>query len=481
MSYESTTIFTTNSASSAADVKKAWLVIGVWVTFLAFCLLIRGGRLLIPLFPLGSVAVGLYLYFRAPIFYIGYTWWLFFAGSLVRRIIDQQSGYVTPGRWGTTALLVASISLISLIQYLPKAYRSGGIPYLLSLLSVTYGCMVGFVTGRLNLRFIIGAMGWVIPIVFSFHLFVNWHYYPKYRRILQHTFVWGVLFMGCYGIYQYCVAPEWDRFYLNNIGATSFGKPFPFEIRVFGTQNSPQDFGGIMMAGLILLLSGKGILRVPASGAGYVAFLLSAARSAWLGWAGAVLAFLPSLKLKFQVRLFLTIILIAVMVVPLANMEPFSEPIQQRIESISEGESDVSYQDRTQGYQILLDFALTEFIGSGIGGRLNRQIPVTTIGGADSGILPLMFTLGWCGALPYLVGISLMIFRLWTTKESRQDSFSNASRAIVMGSLSQIWLNNIFFGEMAMVLWGFLGIGMAASHYYSYQKDFYPKKSQFQK
>ncbi len=447
------------------------MIIGIWGLFLALCLLIRGGRFLIPLFPLGSVAVGLFLYFRTPVLYVEYTWWFYFVGSLIRRIIDQQSGYVTPGRWGTTALLVASISLITLIRRLPKAYHQDGVPFILSLLGVTYGCLVGVVTGRLSLQFAIGAMGWVIPPVFGFHLFANWRNYPQYRRTIQRVFVWGALVMGGYGIFQYCAAPEWDRFYLNNLTATSFGNPFPFEIRVFSTQNSPQDFGVVMMASLILLLGGQGIARFPASGAGYVAFLLSAARSAWLGWAAAFLAFLPSLKLKFQIRLVLTIVLIVVMVLPLANMEPFAEPIQQRLESFSEAESDVSFQDRSQGYQALLDIALTEFVGSGIGGRLSRRLPVTTIGGADSGILPLLFTLGWFGTLPYVAGIFLMLFRLWMTKESRQDSFSSASRAIVMGCLAQVWLNNIFAGEMAMVLWGFLGIGMMASQYYAHQRQ----------
>ena len=277
--------------------------------------------------------------------------------------------------------------------------------------------------------------------------------------------------MGGYGIFQYCVAPEWDQFYLNKLSVSSFGKPFPFEIRVFGTQNSPQDFANTMMAGLILILSSNEQLRFAASGIGYIAFLLTAARSAWLGWIAGLLAFLPSLSLKFQMRLVLTLLLMALLVVPLANIEPFATPIQQRLESLSETTSgdDFSLQERQQGYDDLLAIALTEVVGSGIGGR-GRALPASAIGGSDSGILPLLFTLGWFGALPYLMGIGLIVYSLFQTKESRNDPFSSASRAIVFGSISQIWLNNIFAGDVAMILWGFLGIGMAASKYYSHQK-----------
>jgi len=307
--------------------------------------------------------------------------------------------------------------------------------------------------------------------VFSFHLFVNWKLYPQYRQVMQRTFVLGVLVMGGYGIFQYCTAPEWDRFYLNNLNASSFGNPFPFEIRVFGTQSSPQDFANTMMAGLILIFTSNEQLRFAASGAGYITFLLTAARSAWLGWVASLLAFLPSLSLKFQMRLILTILLMAVLVVPLATIEPFATPIQERLESLSAAQSgdDFSLQERTQGYEDLLAIALTEVVGSGIGGR-GRALPASVIGGSDSGILPLLFTLGWAGTLPYLMGIVLIVYHLFQTKESRNDPFSSASRAIVFGSISQVWLNNIFAGDVAMILWSFLGIGMAASHYYSRQR-----------
>jgi len=462
---------TINSAPPKNYTKQAWLIIGAWSVFLALCLLGRGGKLLVPLFPLGSVAVGLFLYFRTPVLYVGYVWWVYFLGSLVRRIIDQQSGYITPGRWGTTSLLVTSICLITLVKYLPKASRQGGMPFLLSLLAVVYGILVGLINGRPDLQFFIGAMGWFTPIVFSFHLFVNWQLYPQYRQVMQRTFVLGVLVMGGYGIFQYCTAPEWDRFYLNNLNASSFGNPFPFEIRVFGTQSSPQDFANTMMAGLILIFTSNQQLRFAASGAGYITFLLTAARSAWLGWVASLLAFLPSLSLKFQMRLILTLLLMALLVVPLATIEPFATPIQERLESLSAAQSgdDFSLQERTQGYEDLLAIALTEVVGSGIGGR-GRALPASVIGGSDSGILPLLFTLGWAGTLPYLMGIVLIVYHLFQTKESRNDPFSSASRAIVFGSISQVWLNNIFAGDVAMILWSFLGIGMAASHYYSRQR-----------
>jgi hypothetical protein len=55
--------------------------------------------------------------------------------------------------------------------------------------------------------------------------------------------------ISVYGIVQYAVAPEWDRFWLKHViagGASSFGRPEPLQIRVFSMLASPGPFGGFM-------------------------------------------------------------------------------------------------------------------------------------------------------------------------------------------------------------------------------------------
>ena len=455
-------ITSTQSQPPNSD-KQAWLLLWGWGLLLSLALLARGGRLLIPIFPLGSVAIGLFLYFRTPALYVGYTWWVCFLGELVRRIIDYQSGYVTPGRWGVSSMLVAAISLITVFEYLPKAYRLGGLPLILSTASVIYAFLVGLVFGKHDLQYMVGFIEWLAPVAFSFHLFINWRNYPTYRQVIQRCFVWGTLIMGAYAIFQYCVAPEWDRFYMDQINAPSFGKPFPFEIRAFGTQGSPQGFATVMMAGLLLLFGAQEQVRFLSSGVGYLAFLLSMARTGWLGWIVGTVAFFPFLKPRFQMQFALTLVLMAGLVVPLAMTEPFSEVIQQRFESLTNPEQDVSYQERSAGYSDALGLALTEVTGRGIG----NSGPSTSLGGSDSGILPLLFSFGWIGAVPYAGGALWMLLQITQTKDKGQDTFSSAARAIVLGTFAQVGFNNIFPSALGLVLWGFLGISLAAHKYYS--------------
>ena len=83
----------------------------------------------------------------------------------------------------------------------------------------------------------------------------------------------------------------------------------------------------------------------------------------------------------------------------------------------------------------------------------------------------MLFSLGWFGTIPYLGGIMLLLFKLFQGSEGRFDTFAGAARAIAVSSfLVQIGLNPLTMGSFAMVLWGFVGVGMAAHKYYLYQR-----------
>lgn len=452
--------------------KQAWFVIWAWSLLIILCLLIGVGSVFAPLFLVGSPAVGLFLYFRAPTLYVGYTWWMVFLGSLIRRIIDYQAGYITFGRWGLPALLVACISSLTLFKYLPNAFRMGGGPFVISFVGLLYAFLIGAVTGRPNARYVLGFLEWLGPLAFGFHLFIQWRNYPQIRQVIQKSFVWGVLVMGGYGIYQFCVMPQWDVFYMQQISAFSFGSPTPFKMRVFGTLGSPQAFATVMMAGLMLLLSGQGILRFAASGTGYLGFLLTRARSGWLGWCVAMIVLLPALNLKLQMRLVTTILLMSLFVIPLANMEPFSEVISERLDAFvnigSVVEDDNSFKGRREGYNKLFNLATREVLGKGLGAGMPGG---TNLGGNDTAILPLLFSFGWFGTVPYLGGILLMLIKIFQNQLARSDAFTNTSRAIALGVFSQIALNQIFTDSFAIMLWSFIGISLASCKYYYSQKN----------
>ncbi len=458
------------STNPSAPPLYAWIAISGLTIFSAVAVLAGAGGILRLLFPLGSLIVGLFLYGRYPTIYIGFTWWLWFVTPWLRRVIDYRSGWDGSGVILTAPFLVTLITLITFVQYLPRSYRMGGLPIVITIIGVVYGFLIGTIKNPLavSLR---ALLDWLTPLVFGFHLFVNWRNYPKYRQNFQDTFTWGLLITGIYGIVQYLVAPEWDRFWIVQTKLLTNGTPEPLGIRVFSTMNSPGPFANVLLAGLLILLTNDNLLRVPASAVAYLAFLLSLIRSAWIGWFLGIFSLFSSLKPRLQMQLFVTIIVMALCVVPLTTIEPFAEIINSRLESFTNLKKDTSFNERAALYERNVNLAFSSGLGNGIGSKyfVNEKglLQELTL---DSGILDVFFTLGWFGAVPYLGGLIMAMYSLLTSPEGRFDTFASAARAITLGILIQMLGGNVMLALSGVLFWSFLGLGMAASKYHQHER-----------
>lgn len=436
----------------------SWTVISLFIFLTAFCILTGFSKVLNIGFPLGALAVGGVLYFRQPILYVGFLWWLWFVTPLIRRFIDYTSGYTEPSPVLLAPYLVTLISFITLWKRLPKTYRQGGLPYALSFIGLFYALLIGLAQGFGLVTVGKALLGWLVPPLLSFHLFANWRDYPRYRQNTQRIFLWAVLLMGSYAIYQYLVAPDWDMFWLTNSGFTSAGRVEPMGFRVWSTLNSPGPFGNVMKSCLLILFSTKGVLLAPSMITGYLAFLLSMIRSAWGGWFVGVLVFASSLKSKYQMQLIITILVFGVVIFFLANMESFSA-ISSRFDTLSDLENDGSANIRRRYFSIHIVPALTSFVGKGIGDRHY-----------DWGIFTFLFNLGWIGTIFYAGGLFALIFQLFQGNDSQNDKFLAAARAIVFSNILQLPFGSIMIDVLGIMLWGFLGIGLAARQYHQFQR-----------
>jgi hypothetical protein len=445
----------------------AWTAILGLVVFTTLCIVAGAGTILRPLFPVGALGVGILLYRRYPVLYLGFTWWLWFLTPLVARLVDYRSGWDSQRLMLVAPYLVSLITLQALVLYLPSSYRYQGLPFVISIVGVLYGCAIGFVQYS-PLSVLRSLLDWLTPISLGFYLFINWRNYPKYRENLQNVFTWGVLVTGVYGIYQYLVAPEWDKYWLNESGMfTSAGNPEPFGIRVWSTMHSPGPFSSFMLAGLLLLLSNRSWLRIPAMAAGYLSFLLSLVRSAWGSWLFGLLHISISLKPKHQLRLLLTIAIIAICVIPLATVEPFAGAISKRLLTLSNLQNDNSFNDRSGNYQQNLDLALQSWMGNGIGGTWTTGADgAITSAVIDSGIIETLLTIGWLGAIPYFLGLCLMMSQVLRSSVGRSDAFMNAARGISLGFFAQLIFGNSITGFSGILLWSFLGVSLAADRYH---------------
>ena len=442
----------------------AWIPILGFAIISLLCLAANLGTVLNLFFPAGALLIAVFLHWRYPLMYVSFAWWIWFLSAWVRRLADYYgAGWTNPSPILLAPLLVTLVSGLSFSKCLQKP--SLGLPFLLCAVSVCYGTLVGFIFNSPQAA-ILDLLGWIGPIFFGFYLFSQWRDYPRYRKTTQRTFFWGLVAMGGYGIVQYLIAPPWDQHWMTNAfiyeGLQTVGNPEPLGIRVFSTINAPQPFGSLMMAGLLLVLTMSGSRQFFGGGLGAIAVMLSLARSAWLSLIAGLMVFVPSLKQSLQIRLIGSLLVLLLALVPVIQVEPFASTILPRIQGLTNASDDISARERAEGYQRLLGQALTSVTGRGMGFVLEDG----SIGSRDSGVLSLWFNLGWLGVLPYLMGLSLLFFSLFSAATSQFDLFASAARAIAAGTFAQVGFNVVTTGQFAMVLWAFLGIGMAARQHY---------------
>jgi hypothetical protein len=418
-----------------------------------------------------TLAVGALLYWHYPALYLGFAWWLWFLTPEVRRLVDYQQGWNPVNPIMLAPYLVTGLASFALLHHLPKLQLSRFVPFGLVFLGLFYAYGVGaYRSGTLNATY--DLLNWVVPVLFAFYLAVHWHAYPDHRRVIQRTFVWGVLVMGLYGLVQYFNPPAWDRYWMENAPMASIGYPEPFEVRVFSTSNSPGTFAYVMMAGLLLTLSGGGLLRWPAAVVGYASFLLSLLRAAWGGWITGLL-FMVAQRGRFRLRLTATVLVMGLISWPLLNFGPIAETVDERLQTVTELEEDASFNARLEFYA---EFAPTAFFNP-VGGGLGSTGFATKLGAAggevsgfanfDSGLMNIPFVLGWPGALLYVAGLVWLLSYALRGGRSGSDPFAAASRGIVVAMLTQLVFVNALVGlSSGMVFWSFLGSSLAARSYH---------------
>lgn len=454
--YKSSAIYAPHKNDTLASSDSlAWLSIGGFILLVCLCLLARVSSILLYAFPLGATAIGLLLYARFQVLYLGFTWWLWFLAPLVSRVVEYQNGWIDPGlRFIILApYLVTAITFFTLFKNANRFANREGLPFILAASAILYALAIGMVRDYSITAVIQRLLSWLPAISFGFHILVNWRLYPLYRNNTLRVYYWAVLFMGAYGIFQYVVAPGWDSFWLTNAEELKLccGWPEPYMMRVWSTLNYPFTFAYAMMVCLLLLFSRIRQENLLPILLGLISLLLSQVRGAWLGGAvGFAIFFLP-LKISTKIKTILSVLILVLALVLLISGTPLAEPIGDRLSTLSSIHDDGSGNERIAIYLGLLDSAIYNVVGRGMGGA-----PII-----DAGILDVLATLGWVGTTAYVGGILLLFHSLFYKVSIHRDSFLSACRAVAVGIFVTVPLNNPFMLLPGVMFWGFGALGMA--------------------
>ncbi len=439
---------------------QGWLAIGSLILITVIGIAAGAGKVLNVLFPIWSLFVAIVLYFRHPILYNGFVWWMWFLVAFVRRIVDFRSGYTDSSPILLAPYLVSFVCVITVFKRIGNVQEDESLPFLLPLYATFYGLLIGLLSKSAFVVFR-GFLDWASPLVFAFHLFVNWKLYPQYRRNTQQVFLWGILVMSSYAVIQFLELPEWDLIWLKETGMESAtGSAEEGGVRVWGTMHSPEPFAAVVSGGLLVLLSCAGGLGIPVSVIGYLAILICRVRSGWLGWAAGLLSFFGALKIKSQLRLIAIASILIACVTPLMAMPEFSDKIGSRLDSFSNLDNDSSASGRQDNFNEVIGHALVSFVGEGLG----RD-------SMDNSILSMLFYIGWIGTIPYLAGLVISLVKMFQTPTSSKDLFATVSRGVVMSTIVRIPVNGPHLGPSGAMMWGFMALALAAERYRVYEAN----------
>lgn len=412
------------------------------------------------LFPVVGVVIGIVLLRRDDASYLEYTLWLWLLTPELRRIVDYGTGWHSLSPVMTVPPLVSLLALVPALRGYRRLLPGGRWLFLVALSALGYGFVVGVL--------LVGPgpaaaslLNWLPPVALGLYIANAGPARQDVVRVLRRTAVLGVAVLGTYAIVQFLVLPEWDRFWMANADLNSIGRPEPLEVRVFSALNSPGPFATVLAALMTLLIGVKGGRRGAAFGVGLVALGLSLVRGAWLGIAVSALLLV---KRNGGRGLAQIVAVVAVPVVVLAVLGgPITTAVTDRFSASTEaGTQDQSLTDRIDLYSRQTGAVLTEVFGSGLGAvgtatKVGNQGELSDTGSFDSGLLEYPYTFGILVGGAFLVTLLAVSLSVWRFAR-RQDDFTAACGAAVIGLVVQLVFVNISNSVTGVVLWVLLGL-----------------------
>ncbi|MBN3758610.1 glucose-6-phosphate isomerase [Paraburkholderia sp. Tr-20389] len=461
-----------DAARAVRRERRDWLPPALLWLVTAMLIVAHQGTVLTLAFPVLSIAVGFWLYFKAPAKYVGYMWWLWFLSPEVRRLADWSKGAFTPTSLIQVApLAVTMISGLSLIRFYPVLAQRRGLPVLLVLGGLAYAFMIGVVSAG-PLAALYDLANWVYPILIGFHIMAHSRQYPEFRETIVNTFIWGMLLMGGYGLVQFFIMPQWDALWMLGSQMNSQGDPVPFGVRVFSTMNSSGPFALAMMGAMVYVMAANHRVRWVAGAFGFLSFCLSLVRSTWGGWVIAMLIQLVKSDNKVRIRIVASAVLLTGLCVPLLAVGPVAERMQARLDTIVNLHDDQSYAARNEFYATFAKTAFTDVTGEGLGATgtstklSNDGGQLGQYGNFDSGVMNIPFVLGWPGTLLYMSGVIWLLMRaLRASFRLRDDKFASASLSLALAIFAMLVFTNSLVGTGGLLL--FMGVFsiLSAAHY----------------
>ncbi len=428
-----------------------------------------GGRLFAYAFVGAAAVTGVIAYYRAPARYVVFVYALWLFTPWIRRMVDLRHGFQP-----ASFVLMAPV-VVTLIAGLTSLYRAREIrgalmyPFVFTVLGIFYGYFIGVLKNGL-FPATYALLTWLGPVSLAMHLILNWRIFPALRKTFLDFMQFAVPVVGAYGIYQVVALPIWDRYWMEAANVLSIGMPVPFGFRAFGTMSTPGPFAVALMAGILYLLGTARRGMIVSLPLALVSLLLTRTRSGWVALAMGVVIIQFMGPLRRATRNWFFLLLMMAVAMPVLSLDAFRESITRRISSFASLEDDSSVKQRLLLSNLALQTIGSQAEGEGLGatgGGTKLIAGPERQASIDNGFLELFYVLGWPGGCLILLGLIGQLLTLARFRDSRHDSFANASRAVFWGFLALLLIGDIFSGSSGALFWGAYGFACCA-HAYNY-------------
>jgi putative inorganic carbon (HCO3(-)) transporter len=401
---------------------------------------------------------GLLLALRGSTYIVDYTILVFVFNREIRRLIDYHNGAFNP----FSLISITPIIMLGLL-FLGFVWNFGVLGprpkqiFLLLFGAIAYGLSVGIVQNGAASIFqgsqylaTIGMMGYAAVCPADDKTADRW---------LKTAGVAGVLAAG-YGWYQYYVIPDWDAFWVQQVGFVGYlGKLESTQMSVFSTfaeRGVCAAYMGLVAIPMLVSKRWKVGFGLPEAILVVSCIFISMSRSGIIvALLGAVL--FPILnKGKSSGRIVIILALACAVLFAFSSKIPGADRIMTRFQSLLHLTEDDSFQGRinnANSWPLLINNPIGFGIGSsGMADRISGQ----NFGiSSDNGWMQIATSLGIPGFLLFLGALALL-WNYFTLLDrfGVRDDYLGLARTLFVVSLVFTWVNNFFvdFGVMWLVL-----------------------------
>lgn len=405
-----------------------------------------------------------------PKLLIPYSLLIWAVAPELRRIADWYEGeYHSVSLLSLAPLLTGATLAIPVLKEIHRIRKSSTRIILLFSIALAYGAMIGL--AKNGMGSVYDLANYIVPLLLI-PFFAVTRFTAKDIDRLLHIFANIAVLVAIYGIVQYLTVPPWDAFWMRNADMMSIGSPYPLEIRVFSTLNSPGPAATFLVFALVPMILEKrwrGTLRWIGVLLVVICLLTTLVRSAWLIMLVMLLAYIASSPSKGKWKTLIQLVFVAAALFWIVPKLPGAEGLVARMETLTSVQEDHSYNERLGLWQNMLPMVAANPVGEGIGSvgqgtKLDNGGELGEYGVMDNGVIALLLTFGVLGALFFFGALGAVVKQIMTriTSKDTLQPYARLALATWIGAVVSLVSDNGFPGLRGYLIWMLIGLGLSA-------------------